>query len=51
MKLNVSFVASNTVVILAEALIFFKEPANLIRLSGIVLSLVGLFLLRYAPGK
>lgn len=26
MKLNVSFVASNTVVILAEALIFFNEP-------------------------
>ena len=32
-------------------ILFFKEPATLIRLSGIVLSLVGLFLLRYSPAK
>lgn len=32
-------------------ILFFKEPATLIRLSGIVLSLLGLFLLRYAPAK
>ena len=28
-------------------ILFFKEPVTLIRLSGILLSLVGLFLLRY----
>ena len=32
-------------------ILFFKEPASLMRLSGIVLSLVGLFLLRYQPAK
>ena len=32
-------------------ILLFKEPATLIRLSGIVLSLVGLFLLRYSPAK
>jgi transporter family protein len=32
-------------------ILFFREPATLIRLSGIVLSLLGLFLLRYAPAK
>jgi transporter family protein len=30
---------------------FFKEPVSLIRLSGIALSLIGLFLLRYASAK
>jgi len=30
-------------------ILFFKEPATLIRSSGILLSLVGLFLLRYTP--
>jgi transporter family protein len=30
-------------------ILFFKEPATLIRLSGILLSLIGLFLLRYTP--
>lgn len=30
-------------------ILFFKEPATLTRLSGILLSLVGLFLLRYTP--
>ena len=30
-------------------ILFFKEPVTLIRLSGILLSLVGLFLLRYTP--
>jgi transporter family protein len=32
-------------------ILFFKEPATLIRVSGIVLSLLGLFLLRYSPAK
>lgn len=32
-------------------ILFFKEPASLVRLLGIALSLVGLFLLRYAPAK
>ncbi len=32
-------------------ILFSKEPATLIRLSGIALSLIGLFLLRYAPAK
>ena len=32
-------------------ILFFKEPATLIRVSGIVLSLLGLFLLRYIPAK
>jgi bacterial/archaeal transporter family protein len=32
-------------------ILFFREPATLIRLSGIVLSLLGLFLLRYTPAK
>jgi bacterial/archaeal transporter family protein len=32
-------------------IIFLKEPATLIRLSGIILSLLGLFLLRYSPAK
>ena len=30
-------------------ILFFKEPASLMRLSGILLSLIGLFLLRYTP--
>jgi len=29
--------------------LFFKEPASLTRLSGILMSLIGLFLLRYTP--
>lgn len=32
-------------------ILFFKEPATLIRVSGIALSLIGLFLLRYSPAK
>jgi transporter family protein len=32
-------------------ILFLKEPAGLIRLSGIILSLLGLFLLRYSPTK
>ncbi len=32
-------------------IVFFKEPVTLIRLSGIALSLIGLFLLRYTPAK
>lgn len=32
-------------------ILFFKEPVSLTRLSGIALSLIGLFLLRYTPAK
>jgi transporter family protein len=32
-------------------ILFFKEPANLKRVSGIILSLLGLFLLRYTSPK
>jgi transporter family protein len=32
-------------------ILLFKESVSLIRLSGIVLSLLGLFLLRYTPAK
>jgi transporter family protein len=32
-------------------ILFFREPVSVIRLSGIALSLIGLFLLRYSPAK
>jgi transporter family protein len=32
-------------------ILFFREQASLIRLAGIALSLIGLFLLRYTPAK
>lgn len=32
-------------------ILVFKEPATLARVSGILLSLIGLFLLRYSPAK
>lgn len=32
-------------------IIFLKEPTTIIRVSGILLSLLGLFLLRYSPTK
>lgn len=32
-------------------ILFFREPASLMRLAGIALSLIGLFLLRYTPAK
>jgi transporter family protein len=32
-------------------ILFLKEPATMIRVSGILLSLLGLFLLRYSPTK
>jgi hypothetical protein len=32
-------------------ILFFKEPATLIRLSGIMPSIIGLFLLRYSRAK
>lgn len=35
MKLNVSFEASNTFVILAEALIFFKEPTLAVYMNDV----------------
>jgi transporter family protein len=32
-------------------ILFLKEPATMIRVSGILLSLLGLFLLRYSPTR
>jgi bacterial/archaeal transporter family protein len=32
-------------------ILFLKEPATMMRVSGILLSLLGLFLLRYSPTK
>jgi transporter family protein len=32
-------------------ILLFKEPASLGRITGIALSLIGLFLLRYTPAK
>jgi transporter family protein len=32
-------------------IVFLNEPATLMRFSGIILSLLGLFLLRYSPAK
>jgi bacterial/archaeal transporter family protein len=43
--------AGGAAIMAVVGILFFKEPATLIRVSGIVLSLLGLFLLRYSPGK
>lgn len=43
--------AGGAALMAAIGILFFKEPATLIRVSGIVLSLLGLFLLRYSPAK
>jgi len=32
-------------------ILFLKEPATMVRVSGILLSLLGLFLLRYSPTR
>jgi transporter family protein len=32
-------------------ILFLKEPATMIRVSGILLSLLSLFLLRYSPTR
>jgi transporter family protein len=43
--------AGGAAIMAVVGILFFKEPATLIRVSGIVLSLLGLFLLRYTPVK
>jgi bacterial/archaeal transporter family protein len=43
--------AGGAAIMAVVGILLFKEPATLIRVSGIVLSLLGLFLLRYSPGK
>ena len=43
--------AGGAAIMAVVGILFFKEPASLIRVSGIVLSLLGLFLLRYSPAK
>jgi transporter family protein len=43
--------AGGAAIMAVVGILFFKEPATLIRVSGIVLSLLGLFLLRYSPAK
>ena len=32
-------------------ILFFREQASLMRLAGIALSLIGVYLLRYTPAK
>ena len=50
--LSVPMVLAGCAALMAVAgILFFREPATLIRVSGIVLSLLGLFLLRYSPAK
>jgi bacterial/archaeal transporter family protein len=43
--------AGGAALMAVAGILFFKEPASLVRIVGIVLSLVGLFLLRYTPAK
>lgn len=43
--------AGGAAIMAVVGILFFQEPATLIRVSGIVLSLLGLFLLRYTPAK
>lgn len=43
--------AGGAALMAVAGILFFREPATLIRVSGIVLSLLGLFLLRYSPAK
>lgn len=43
--------AGGAALMAVAGILFFKEPATLIRISGIALSLIGLFLLRYTPAK
>jgi bacterial/archaeal transporter family protein len=43
--------AGGAAIMAVVGILFFREPATLIRVSGILLSLLGLFLLRYAPAK
>jgi transporter family protein len=44
-------IAGGAALMAVVGILFFREPATLIRVSGIVLSLLGLFLLRYSPAK
>jgi transporter family protein len=43
--------AGGAAIMAVVGILFFKEPATMIRVSGILLSLLGLFLLRYSPAK
>lgn len=43
--------AGGAALMVVVGIVFLKEPATLLRLSGIVPSLLGLFLLRYSPTK
>lgn len=43
--------AGGAALMAVAGILFFREPVTLMRVSGIVLSLLGLFLLRYSPAK
>jgi transporter family protein len=43
--------AGGAALMVIVGILFFRERASLIRLAGIALSLIGLFLLRYTPAK
>ncbi len=43
--------AGGAALMAVAGILLFKEPASLVRVSGIILSLLGLFLLRYSPTK
>ena len=43
--------AGGAALMAVAGILFFREPVTLMRVSGIVLSLLGLFLLRYSPTK
>lgn len=43
--------AGGAAIMAVVGILFFKEPATVVRVSGILLSLIGLFLLRYSPAK
>jgi len=43
--------AGGAAIMAVAGILFFKEPASLTRLLGIVLALAGLFLLRVPAGK
>src|SRR5213075_3151226 len=43
--------AGGAAIMAVAGIVFFKEPATFVRLAGIVMALVGLFLLRVPGGK
>ena len=43
--------AGGAALMAVAGILFFKEPATLMRVTGVVLSLLGLFLLRYSQTK